>query len=280
MNWDYQGCASDSNTAAPTARALNGTYLYDSVGMTIQKCLNYCAQQNYSLAGLEFQSQCYCGLEFKPGYSLGQTGCNLTCAGDPSTRCGGRARLDVFRQTNYVTPRLVNPSVVNGRLATPQGCFIDNSTARILKAHSYTNSTSITVEMCHERCQSRGYSLFGVEFGKECYCGNPLADTAVAASELYECKRLFCVGDKTEFCGAGSGLLLYSIQPAGTTSPARRSIGRRDEGVVKMKLPNLGKDGEPEYELNWDGDGGVGQVKRSGSGWKKVERRWGRGLSR
>lgn len=116
-----------------------------------------------------------------------------------------------------------------------------------------------------------------MEFGKECYCGNSLADTAVAASELYECKRSFCVGDKTEFCGAGSRLLLYSIQPAGTS---RRSTGRRDEGMVKVKLPKLRENEESEYELSWDGEGVVGQVKRSGSGWKRAERRWRRGPGR
>lgn len=272
-NWDYQGCANDLGSAQPTARALNGTYLYDTAGMTVQKCLAFCANANYPLAGVEYRSQCYCGLELKPGYSLGQTGCTLSCVGDSSARCGGSSRMDVYRQPNYVMPRLVNPSNVNGRLATPQGCYIDSATARILKAHKYTND-SMTVEMCHDRCQSMSYSLFGVEYGRECYCGNSLTDTAVQAPELYECKRSFCPGDKTEFCGAGSRLLLYSIQPAVTPTFVKRSIGKRAAETPRVKLPQSRED---EYDLSWDGEGGVEQVKRSGgSGWNRAERRWGR----
>ena len=89
---------------------------------------------------------------------------------------------------------------------------------------------------------------------------------------MYECKRSFCVGDKTEFCGAGSRLLVYSIQAASTTTPIKRSAGRRDDGMVKVKLPKLRRDEELDAQLSWDG-----QVKRSGSVWKRAERRWGRG---
>ena len=134
-----------------------------------------------------------------------------------------------------------------------------------MKEHSYTNGTSMTVEMCHERCQSRNYSLFGVEYAKECYCGNSLASGALPAAELYECKRSFCVGDKTEFCGGGSRLLVYNIQPAGSTLPAGRTAKKRAEEMVKVKLPKLRRDEQPDYE------------RRSGPGWNNAERGWGRG---
>lgn len=67
----------------------------------------------------------------------------------------------------------------------------------------------MTNELCISACQSRGYSLAGLEFGQECWCGNSLAATSTMAP-MADCMGLHCVGNVSEFCAMGKRLLVYS----------------------------------------------------------------------
>ena len=55
LGWEYQGCADDSMGERTLAGADTA-----SGDMTIEKCINFCKDEGYSLAGLEYASQCYC----------------------------------------------------------------------------------------------------------------------------------------------------------------------------------------------------------------------------
>lgn len=64
----------------------------------------------------------------------------------------------------------------------------------------------MTLEKCASVCSS--YSYFGVEYGRECYCGNDLNEGSIEAPAS-DCS-FPCPGKLTETCGAGNRLNLYS----------------------------------------------------------------------
>jgi hypothetical protein len=70
----------------------------------------------------------------------------------------------------------------------------------------------MTTKACAERCWE--YDWAGVEYGRECWCGNALnlaGNTGATPGRNVtdsECKSL-CPGDNKAFCGAGSRMSLY-----------------------------------------------------------------------
>jgi hypothetical protein len=172
--------------------------------MTVEACQSFCKGKNYPLAGVEFGTQCYCGLNLASGSSVGKTGCTMACGGNSAQTCGGSSRLNVYNNTLY-EPSSIVPSVAPYDL---KGCFIDSSTARGLSSFVYTSATNMTVEICVGKCSGKGYSFAGVEYGAECYCGNTLASTSTPAP-LSDC-NMFCNGNTKEFCGSSKRMLVYS----------------------------------------------------------------------
>ncbi|OCK86461.1 hypothetical protein K432DRAFT_258118, partial [Lepidopterella palustris CBS 459.81] len=55
------------------------------------------------------------------------------------------------------------------------------------------------VEMCGSFCSQ--YQYFGVDYGRECYCGNTIV--AGSAPATSGCTKL-CAGNSFEFCGGKS----------------------------------------------------------------------------
>ena len=63
---------------------------------TIESCTDACFNAGYPLAGAEFATQCFCGLDFAAGSGPANlTDCNMPCAGNSSEFCGGPNRLNV-----------------------------------------------------------------------------------------------------------------------------------------------------------------------------------------
>lgn len=63
---------------------------------TIESCTDACFNAGYPLAGAEFATQCFCGLDFAAG--SGPTplaDCDMPCTGNSSEFCGGPNRLNV-----------------------------------------------------------------------------------------------------------------------------------------------------------------------------------------
>ncbi|KAL3962423.1 hypothetical protein ACCO45_003946 [Purpureocillium lilacinum] len=85
--------------------------------------------------------------------------------------------------------------------------------AHAYRAHLYNNGTSMTIELCLQKCYM--YKWAGVEYGRECWCGNKLnlaGNTGATPGKNVtdsQCSFL-CPGDKKVYCGAGSRLQLYS----------------------------------------------------------------------
>ncbi|KAH6611106.1 wsc domain containing [Trichoderma cornu-damae] len=93
-------------------------------------------------------------------------------------------------------------------------CWTEGDGVRALAGISYAND-SMTLESCKDYCSS--YVYWGTEYGRECYCGDTLAESSEAAP-IDQC-NMVCGGDASEFCGAGNRLELYSTTVTQPPSP-------------------------------------------------------------
>ncbi|KAM3472564.1 hypothetical protein MY5147_005243 [Beauveria neobassiana] len=64
----------------------------------------------------------------------------------------------------------------------------------------------MTLGDCSRFCS--GFAFFGLEYGRECYCGNAFNSGAVETSES-ECSMLCPGGMQCDYCGAGNRLSVY-----------------------------------------------------------------------
>ncbi|KAK7425150.1 hypothetical protein QQX98_000064 [Neonectria punicea] len=100
-----------------------------------------------------------------------------------------------------------------------QGCWTEATNGRALNSKTYAKD-DMTLESCAAFCD--GYDFFGTEYGRECYCGNKLNTGSVKADNQKDCS-FTCPGDKTQYCGAGNRLQLYTKGVVVTTSSTSSS---------------------------------------------------------
>ncbi len=117
--------------------------------------------------------------------------------------------------TSSSTPTPTGPArkaVVN-QTWNLQGCWTEATNMRALSDKTYADD-KMTLESCGTFC--KGFTYFGVEYGRECYCGNKLNDGSIKAQQN-DCSFI-CPGDGSEYCGAGNRLELYIKAPATSSS--------------------------------------------------------------
>ena len=104
------------------------------------------------------------------------------------------------------------------------GCYSEATNSRALTgACDFDYSTTgMTVEKCAAYC-GPNFSLFGVEWSGECYCGNTLQPGSVL-TPIEQCQTHVCDGDPTEYCGGNSRLGLYYCPPLPTILTATSTI--------------------------------------------------------
>ena len=103
-------------------------------------------------------------------------------------------------------------AVVVGTPPTPwtyAGCWTEGNGVRALSGASYTDGTAMTEAACITYCSTNGrnYAYSGTEYSSECFCGNALDTTAVAAPET-DC-NMGCSGNTAQACGAGNRLTVF-----------------------------------------------------------------------
>ncbi|KAH6720098.1 WSC domain-containing protein [Leptodontidium sp. MPI-SDFR-AT-0119] len=93
---DYQklGCYSEGSVGRSLA------WRQDQVSgttMTVEKCLTACKAGGFSFTGIEFASECYCGVVLGNGtLPVDSSNCDMPCNGDSTETCGGRGTLDLY----------------------------------------------------------------------------------------------------------------------------------------------------------------------------------------
>jgi hypothetical protein len=85
-----KGCFLDN-----AARDVAGTVAL-TVDMTVEMCVGICSEQGYTVAALQFASQCFCGNSYGFYGQVSEDECNVPCMGDSSQMCGGGWRNNVY----------------------------------------------------------------------------------------------------------------------------------------------------------------------------------------
>jgi len=83
--------------------------IYSRSNMTILFCAQSCYSLNFTFAGLERSTQCFCGSQV-PILSLPNSSCNMTCSGNSSQICGDRLKLSVYLMMEVIEPMPIPPS--------------------------------------------------------------------------------------------------------------------------------------------------------------------------
>ena len=88
------------------------------------------------------------------------------------------------------------------------GCHKDSFEARLLTG-SISKSQENSKKHCIEKCQKEGYSIAGMQFGIECFCGEKSTkDLTNFKVENDKCNKK-CPGAPSEICGGYLTMNVY-----------------------------------------------------------------------
>lgn len=98
---------------------------------------------------------------------------------------------------------------------TAVGCIRDSPTRTL--GGLFLSWDNMTLPICMNNCFTRGYTYGGVQYGRECWCGNKIntgtwvgtpPDSYIKSGDTYgtlvpysECQTFPCAGDKSTACG-------------------------------------------------------------------------------
>lgn len=110
----YLGCAPD---IAGKSRTLPSNQLNDMEGMTVERCVDHCRTSGYTIAGLEYSQQCFCGNSIPQGRSpdpkrMGN--CDMPCTGDDSQICGGAGQISLYQKCGTGSCENAGVPFING----------------------------------------------------------------------------------------------------------------------------------------------------------------------
>ncbi|KAK1994677.1 WSC domain-containing protein [Colletotrichum falcatum] len=207
--WTGQGCWVDNLTGR-----ILPNQLQDDAAMTLASCAQKCSAAGYTVAGAEYHTQCFCGNAIYNGGAVADdpTTCNTACGGKPDEMCGGPNRMTIISKGKPAAyqPPTPQTSGFNGSWAY-QGCLSYEGTVRPLPWQIFFRDVN-TANMCLDKCSSFGYAAAGLEYGDECYCGDP-QNVAVAMPQVSyvpesQC-NVVCAGNASAICGGGARLSMY-----------------------------------------------------------------------
>ncbi|WVF71809.1 hypothetical protein IAT40_006617 [Kwoniella sp. CBS 6097] len=210
-------------------RALDGA-TFASSDMTWQKCADFCDSKGYPIFGIEYSQECYCGPNLANGASLTlpSTNCNMKCGGSGAI-CGGPSALTVFVKDSVLYSGSLTSDLTTVKVTLPTDwaaasstCIQEGSTGRALAGASYYDD-NMTIGKCLAFCKTKGMQWAGIEYSRECFCGNDLVNGA-SLDRTGSCD-MTCPGQPGTTCGGPSLLslfkdssLLYSLTQIGDWS--------------------------------------------------------------
>ncbi|KAI1214879.1 heme peroxidase [Annulohypoxylon truncatum] len=206
------GCQTES-TAAGTRALGDAAFAYDS--MTLEDCMNNCT--GYVYWGTEYGRECYCGDSLQSTSEKAPiTDCNMVCGGDSTEYCGDSNRLELYSTTaSQPTPTATLAPKPTVSSYVRVGCYTELSNGRALTGAAYADD-AMTLEMCASNCT--GFTYWGTEYGRECYCGDTLDSGSTVAPDT-DCQVMVCSGNHDEYCGASLRLELYQLATTSSASP-------------------------------------------------------------
>ncbi|KIW13478.1 hypothetical protein PV08_08666 [Exophiala spinifera] len=150
-------------------------------------------------------------------------GCNNVTHGPasaPQGICPTQPSLNNLTDTDGQTrvqpvANVTTLTLSNGQTANYQGCYVDSTGGRALSGASTSNATGMSTSTCATYCLNQGYSVFGTEYSKECYCGPSVPATKANQTDC----AMVCSGNSTEYCGAPSRLSVWTVTGNSTQPP-------------------------------------------------------------
>ena len=214
--WVYKGCYVDN----ANGRILANTQP-DNTQLTVESCTTACSKAGYSVAGMEYSTQCFCGNAIIQGGApaSSDTDCGMSCGGNSAEKCGGPNRMSIYSNGTLVTlaPPVPQKSGLPGSW-TYQGCLSEGTNGRVFPYQLILTDTN-DAQNCLSQCSKFGFGAGGMEYGQECYCGDA-SDLAAAGSTLKpetDCSTA-CPGDARYLCGGGNRLSYYTWSGTPLTS--------------------------------------------------------------
>lgn len=149
-------------------------------------------------------------------------GCNPVSSGPQDATPGAcdAARVaapQIGMQNNYFT------DLTSSQQWSYAGCGKDSYYTRTFTGASKSDA-AMTVEMCVAFCKGKGFSLAGLEYGKECYCDNKFATPSNAPQKnVFGACNMPCAGNSAQTCGGPGALSVYKAC-AGTSGCTNAQI--------------------------------------------------------
>ncbi|XP_048734636.2 uncharacterized protein LOC125650402 [Ostrea edulis] len=185
---EYVGCYKDH-----AFRILKGKRT-SSYSMTVDKCRKTCTDLKFKYYGVQATRQCFCGDKLTKITKKKDSECMKSCRGNREQACGGNWRMAVYQNPKYKPTAIVRKDYV--------GCYVDQRKRTFSK--KLTISKTMTVEKCEKFCVKAGTKYYGLEYGKECFCGNKLSKKKADS----DCSKP-CTGDREQACGGTWRLAVY-----------------------------------------------------------------------
>lgn len=165
----YQGCYLDNTPAGRTLAMSRNVYTNN----TVEYCLKTCAQAGYTIAGVEYGTECYCDNFIHTRTTAPESDCNMPCAGNAGEKCGAGNRLSLYSNgatmIDAIAPTLKTTGLPAGW--SFQGCLSDKTQKTLpYLIHLPTNNTN---EGCMAQCQKFGYNAAGTEYSVSVRCCCP-----------------------------------------------------------------------------------------------------------
>lgn len=198
------GCYRDNSASSrllPTSFTASDT-------LTLEACAVFCSSSPYF--GVEYGRECWCA-SATSGFSptspstiatrVDDDECDFECAGNEDQTCGAGERIEVYSNALYRPPQ-----VATVRGFDYLGCYRESS-PRLLP-NALLGDDSLTTAKCAAYCTSQNYPYFGLEYGRECWCGISPPFTSQLAPNQGDCS-MTCSGAPGEICGADNRINVY-----------------------------------------------------------------------
>ncbi|KAI9440955.1 copper radical oxidase [Lactarius indigo] len=246
--WTTLGCYTDN-----AHLHVFQTELADDQNVTVESCLMSCATQNFSLARLEHDAQCFCGDNLVDGALIvPDADCQLHRNGNEVEIRGQQNQVSVYTLTSNVAALPV-PAVqrtgLPGKWQYSQ-CLAEPVSSHVLP-YRFILANNNSAQNCLSQCSAFGYSAAGMEYGDECWCGDVMDITNNGGKTATESDcATACSGDPLHLCGGSWRLQLYLWNGDLNTWHAPTNIGRYEylmPGLVPPLVATVGINGKVSF---------------------------------
>ena len=134
-------------------------------------------------------------------------------------------------------PRYCKSSVSADKAGQYVGCYQDNFQERLLQGEMVKLRTDNSPASCVGHCTRTGFTLAGVQYGQECFCGNKLPEPHHLLTD--ESCDFKCPGAEDEMCGGYLTVNIYETGLVPLTPSKLGAVTREAAGQPRVKIVYL-----------------------------------------